>query len=166
MMIICIWGFSLPCYGQARGHMGAGFAEMTAKGQACIYIGHSFAPHWSAECRAGFTLPDLTRSRNREWQEHDSQFSDSSSAEKPETVREMSIGVRYWPDKECKGSFLEVGIAQEREKRPFIEIGAGYGIPINRHLGMHLSYSIGLTASHLSGKLQGKGITLTIDYLF
>ena len=142
------------------------FAEFTAKGQTCIYLGHGFAPHWSAECRTGFSLPRLDRDGNKEWQEHDSQFSDSTEAEKAETFREMRMGIRYWPEQAYKGSFLEVGIAQEREKKPLIEIGAGYGIPVNRHIGMNISYSIRLTDSHGKGGLEGKGITLTIDYLF
>ena len=166
MVLICIWGTSLPCSGQVRGHLGAGIAEVSAKGQTNIYLGHSFAPNWSAECRTGFKLPDFVGSGNDEWQEHDNQFSDSDTNEKPEVFREVEIGVRYWPKEAYKGAFLEIGIAQKKEKKPFIEIGAGYGIHLNRHSGVNLSYFIRLADSYRSGNLEGRGITLTIDYLF
>lgn len=166
LVIICFCSMLLPCKGQARGRLGAGIAETAAGGMAGIYIGHSFAPRWSAEGYAGFQFPAIAGKNDQEWKEHEMEFSDSTSAYGPPKQGEMKMMVRYWTARAYDGTFIQIGLSQKTEGRPAMEIGAGYCIMTGRHIGIDLSYMIRLADSYRYCSLTGTGLRLTIDYLF
>ena len=166
ILSICAFALLTHCPGQVRGRIGTGATEMLSRESACICIGHSFAPRWSAESEVTFGLPRSERPGDNEWTEHNNEFADEDTKENGQVPGRFTVSLRHWHGGAYDGGCVLVGITQYNEKRPVIHTGAAYYMKIWRHLGIDLSFRIDLNGWDPYKAAAGSRMTLTIDYLF
>ena len=151
MALIFSFATIQPCPCQEKSCMvGVDFVSLT-HGSACVNISHAFHEHWSVTGEASLSYNKLRRKKSTLEQEHDAEFTSSSSSHTHHV--HSSVMISYWLSDTFIGPYISVGV-QSGSKTDIIT-ETGYFMPIWK--GLCLSTSVRAAISE-SAKEQFKGI--------
>ena len=151
-----------PCPCQEKSCMvGVDLVSFT-HGSACIDVSYGFNEHWSATGEASVSFERLMRKKSALEQEHDAEFTSTSSL--PLTshhIRSNAI-ISYWPSSVFRGPYISVGIQKDISTDIITE--AGYIIPIWK--GISLSTALRVPLIHAMNQEDRNANNIRVSILY
>ena len=166
-----------PCFGKMRlstdrktqTQIGTDIVSCISSQMIRIGFGHSFGDKWSIDTEVGLKLLSMKRT-DEETQTHWDDIGRESLTETRSTFREifqeMSLHIRYWPQKAYKGIFISVGGKIPDRYIPDICIGLGYQFPILRNTHASIAFQRGIIETMRKNTSISDGLRIGINYIF
>ena len=107
---------------------------------ACIDISYGFNEHWSATGEAAVSFGILIRKTSALEQEHDAEFTSTSSLPPDSHHVRSSAIISYWPRSTFLGPYISVGVQSDRYIDFITE--AGYIIPVWKGISLSTAFRI------------------------
>ena len=153
-----------PCPCQEKSCMVGVDLTSFIRGYTCINVSYGFHEHWSATGEAAIPYGRLIFRKSALEQEHDAEFTSTTSLPLDSHHVSSSAMISYWPTSVFHGPYISVGIQADNRTDMITE--AGYIIPIWK--GVCLSTAVRVPMMHTMNQehLNASNIKISILYRY
>ena len=136
--------------------------------QTELSIGHAFSSKWSVRGTVSIALSQFIKGYEDEEKEHYEEFEkiyENQSGSRNEMFS-GSASILYWPSFCHKGPYIRLGTCFGMKAHTDIEVGGGVFIKIWKGIYADIAFGTRLISSFRNEKMDGDGISISIQLKF